>query len=63
MLVVFYWKGWCVSDGKKIKSKYTEDWLPVRDIQNGMIILNNKERVTGVKIVLEISLYWIKKSR
>ena len=32
------------------KSKYTEDWIPVRAIENGMIILNNKMRVTGVKI-------------
>lgn len=31
-------------------SKYTEDWLPIRDIQNGMIILNDKYKVTGVKI-------------
>ena len=32
------------------KSKYTEDWIPVRAIENGMIILDNKMRVTGVKI-------------
>ena len=31
-------------------SKYTEDWIPVRDISNGMIILDNKFKVTGVKI-------------
>ena len=31
-------------------SKYTEDWLPVRAIENGMIVLDNKARVTGVKI-------------
>ena len=35
---------------KTIKSKYTADDIPVRDIENGEIILNNKERVTGVKI-------------
>lgn len=35
---------------KIIKSKYTADDIPVRDIVNGEIILNNKERVTGVKI-------------
>lgn len=35
---------------KTIKSKYTSDDIPVRDIVNGEIILNNKERVTGVKI-------------
>ena len=32
------------------KSKYTEDWIPVIAIENGMIILDNKMRVTGVKI-------------
>lgn len=30
--------------------KYTEDWLPIKAIENGMIILDNKSRVTGVKI-------------
>ena len=31
-------------------SKYTENWIPVRNIANGMIELENKEKVTGVKI-------------
>lgn len=31
-------------------SKYTEDWLPVRNITNGMIELDNKFKVTGVKV-------------
>lgn len=31
-------------------SKYTEDWLPVKNITNGMIELDNKMKVTGVKI-------------
>ena len=31
-------------------SKFTEDWLPIKAIENGMIILDNKSRVTGVKI-------------
>ena len=31
-------------------SKYTEDWIPVKAIENGVIILDNKSRVTGVKI-------------
>ncbi len=31
-------------------SKYSEDWLPVRNIANGMIELDNKFKVTGVKI-------------
>ena len=34
----------------KISSKYSEDWIPVNSINNGMIILDNKYRVTGVKI-------------
>ena len=32
------------------KGKYTESWIPVRGIENGVIILDNKSRVTGVKI-------------
>jgi hypothetical protein len=31
-------------------SKYTEDWVPIRNISNGMIQLNNGEYVTGIKI-------------
>lgn len=31
-------------------SKFTEDWIPVKGIANGMIELDNKMRVTGVKI-------------
>ena len=31
-------------------SKYTEDWVPVKSIANGMIELDNKFKVTGVKI-------------
>ena len=31
-------------------SKYTEDWIPVKNISNGMIELDNKVKVTGVKI-------------
>lgn len=31
-------------------SKYTEDWIPVKNIANGMIELDNKYKVTGVKI-------------
>ena len=30
--------------------KYAENWLPIRGIQNGEIILDNWYRVTGVKI-------------
>ncbi len=35
---------------KTVGSKYTEDWIPIRTIENGMIVLDNKSRVTGVKI-------------
>ena len=35
----------------KNNSKYAEDWLPVKAISNGMITLDNNEKVTGVKIV------------
>lgn len=31
-------------------SKYTEDWLPIKGIANGMIDLDNKQKLTGVKI-------------
>ena len=34
----------------KSYSKYTEDWIHIRNISNGMIILDNKKKVTGVKI-------------
>lgn len=34
----------------KKNSKYTEDWLPIRNIANGMIELDNRARVTGVKV-------------
>ena len=38
---------------KTTKSNYgfTEDWLPVKNIQNGMIFTNGNYKVTGVKIV------------
>lgn len=32
------------------RGKYTEDNIPVRSITNGMIVLENNEKVTGVKI-------------
>ena len=34
----------------KTNSKYTEDWLSVKNITNGMIELDNHAKVTGVKI-------------
>jgi len=35
----------------KTKSKYTNDNIPVKEIKNGFIILDNGEKVTGVKIM------------
>ena len=35
---------------QKINSKYTEDWLPIKAIENGTIVLDNNMKVTGVKI-------------
>lgn len=35
----------------KTTSKYTENWVPVRAINNGTIVLDNKYLVTGVKIM------------
>lgn len=35
---------------KKTRSKYTEDFVPVKSITSGMIILDNNEKVCGVKI-------------
>ena len=34
----------------KSSSKYTEDWIPITAISNGTILLDNKLKVTGVKI-------------
>lgn len=35
----------------KMKSKFTNDDIPIKSITNGTIILNNNEKVTGVKIM------------
>jgi len=32
------------------RSKYTSDFVPVKSISNGMIVLDSNEKVTGVKI-------------
>lgn len=32
------------------KVNYTEDWLPIRGIQNGMIYVKGNKKVTGIKI-------------
>ncbi len=31
-------------------SKYTEDWIPVKSIQNGFILLDSNYYVTGIKV-------------
>ena len=36
---------------KAMTSKYTEDWVPVKAINNGAILLDNNFVVTGVKIM------------
>ena len=36
---------------KQVKSKWTEDFIPVKSITNDMIILDNNEKVSGVKIL------------
>ena len=35
----------------KNKNKYTNDDIPVKEIKNGHIILDNGQKVTGVKIM------------
>ena len=35
---------------KKVKAVYTENWLPVKGIQNGMIYAGANQKITGVKI-------------
>ena len=41
-----------VKSKKKNRSKYTNDsFVPIKSITNGMIILDNNERVTGIKII------------
>ncbi len=35
----------------KMSSGYTEDWLPIKQILNGMIELDTGEYVTGVKVM------------
>ena len=36
---------------KQETSKYTESFVPIKNISNGMILLDNKEKVTGIKIM------------
>ena len=35
---------------KELLSKWSEDWVPIKNILNGMIQLENGEYVTGVKV-------------
>ena len=32
------------------QSKWTEDWINIQSITNGMIVLPNQDKVSGVKI-------------
>ncbi len=51
MLVM--WEAMGMQSKQKVNvkaQKYAENWLPIRGIQNGEIILDNGQRVTGVKI-------------
>lgn len=40
-----------MSTKAKTKSKYSTEFVPVKSITNGMMILDNNEKVTGVKIM------------
>ena len=41
---------WKMPSNKQARSKYTSDFVPVKSIANGMIVLDTNEKVTGVKI-------------
>lgn len=36
---------------KTIKSKYTNDFVPIKSITNGMVVLDNNKKLTGIKIM------------
>lgn len=38
------------TSGKQVQSKWTEDWINIQSISNGMIILPDQTKVSGVKI-------------
>lgn len=40
-----------MSTAKQQRSKYTENYLPIKDISNNCILLDTKEKVTGIKIM------------
>ena len=51
MLVMWETMGMQSKQKVNVKAqKYAENWLPIRGIQNGEIILDNGQRVTGVKV-------------
>lgn len=39
-----------INQNKKMTSPYTEDWINIKGIKDGVIFLPNREMVTGVKI-------------
>jgi len=39
-----------VAKNNKNTSKYTEDWVPIKSIKNGMIQLDNNYYITGIKV-------------
>lgn len=40
-----------MSSKKTVKSKYTEQFVPIKSITNGMVVLENNEKLTGLKIM------------
>lgn len=40
-----------MSTKKQVKSRYTEQYVPIKSITNGMVILDNNEKLTGLKIL------------
>ena len=45
-----YGKDGALTMNTEKRSKYTNDFVPIRTITNGMIMLDSNEKVTGVKI-------------
>ena len=56
--------GVCMNDSSKTtkkinySSQYTESWIPVRDITNGMIILDNKFKVIVFSKLSKFNRYY-----
>ena len=51
-----------MKNNAKIGSKFSEDWLPVKQIVNGMIQTDNGEFVTGVKVMPK-NIFMMEKSQ